>query len=91
MKGKFYSLQSSTGYWVTRLARAIEADFEARLEEHNVTRASFAVLSAITHHDVTTPAVSWRIGTREIRRYSMAGQGWGGAAAPKDALDASAA
>jgi len=56
MKEEPYSLRSSTGYWVTRLARAIEADFEARLEENNVTRASFAVLSAIRHHDVTTPA-----------------------------------
>ena len=56
MKEKSYSLQSSTGYWVTRLARAIEADFEARLEEYSVTRASWAVLSAIKHHDVTTPA-----------------------------------
>jgi len=51
-----YSLQSSTGYWVTRLARAIEADFEASLEKHNVTRTAWAVLSAIRHHDVTTPA-----------------------------------
>lgn len=56
MKEKTYSLQSSTGYWVTRLARTIEADFEARLEKHNVTRASWAVLSAIRHHDITTPA-----------------------------------
>ena len=56
MKEKPYSLQSSTGYWVTRLARAIEADFEARLQDFDVTRASFAVLSAISHHDVTTPA-----------------------------------
>ena len=56
MNEKSYSLQSSMGYWVTRLARAIEADFEARLKDDNMTRASFAVLSAIEHHDVTTPA-----------------------------------
>lgn len=51
-----YSLQSSMGYWVTRLARAFEADFEMRLADHNMTRASWAVLSAIFHHDKTTPA-----------------------------------
>ena len=56
MPEETYSLQSSTGYWVTRLTRAIEADFEARLKKHNVTRASWGILSAIKHHDVTTPA-----------------------------------
>ena len=56
MEEKHYSLQSSTGYWVTRLARVIEADLEARLKKHNVTRASSAVLIAIKHHDATTPA-----------------------------------
>ena len=56
MKDNTYSLQSSMGYWVTRLARAIEADFEGRLEQYGVTRASWAVLSAIFHHDKTTPA-----------------------------------
>lgn len=56
MKKNPDSLHSSAGYWVTRLARAIEADFEARLKAHNVTRVSWAVLSAIKHHDQTTPA-----------------------------------
>jgi len=54
---KSHSLQSSTGYWVTRLARVFEADLEKRLAVHEVTRASWAVLSAIQHHDKTTPAV----------------------------------
>ena len=53
---KFHSLRSSTGYWVTRLARAFEADLEKRLAVHEVTRASWAVLSAIQHHGKTTPA-----------------------------------
>lgn len=51
-----YSLQSSMGYWVTRLARAMEADFEMRLADHNMTRASCAVLNAISLHGKTTPA-----------------------------------
>jgi len=56
MSEKPHSLQSSTGYWVTRLARAFEADLEKRLAVHEVTRASWAVLSAIQHHGKTTPA-----------------------------------
>ena len=51
-----YSIQSSTGYWVTRLARSMESDFEERLKVHGVTRATFAVLSAIFHDKKTTPA-----------------------------------
>ena len=51
-----YSVQTSMGYWVTRLARAFEADFENRLSAHGITRASWAVLSAIFHHDKNTPA-----------------------------------
>lgn len=53
---KTHSLRSSTGYWVTRLARAFETDLEKRLAVHDVTRASWAVLSAIQHHAKTTPA-----------------------------------
>lgn len=51
-----YSIHTSAGYWVTRLARAMESDFEMRLVDHNVTRASWAVLSAIYHDDKNTPA-----------------------------------
>ena len=50
-----YSLQASLGYWATRLARAMETDFEERLVEYGVTRTSWAVLSAIVHHDKSTP------------------------------------
>lgn len=50
------SIYSSAGYWVTRLARAMESDFEKRLVAHNVTRASWTVLSAIVHDNKTTPA-----------------------------------
>jgi len=56
MLEKPHSLQSSTGYWVTRLARAFEADLDKRLAVHDVTRASWAVLSAIQHHGKTAPA-----------------------------------
>lgn len=56
MTEETYSLQSSTGYWVTRLARTIEADLERRLAVHEVTRASWAVLSAMLHHGKMTPA-----------------------------------
>lgn len=56
MSENSHSLLSSTGYWVTRLARAFEADLEKRLAVYEVTRASWAVLSAIHHHDKTTPA-----------------------------------
>ena len=57
MPEKPHSLQSSTGYWVTRLARVFEADLEKRLAVHEVTRASWAVLSAIQHHGKSSPAV----------------------------------
>ncbi|TWU27965.1 MarR family winged helix-turn-helix transcriptional regulator [Novipirellula artificiosorum] len=50
------SIHSSTGYWVTRLARAMECDFENRLNAHGVSRAACAILSAITNDGKTTPA-----------------------------------
>jgi MarR family transcriptional regulator for hemolysin len=51
-----YTIMSSTGYWVALLAKSIERDLEERLEAHGVTRATWAVLSAIFHHKKTTPA-----------------------------------
>ena len=56
MTEETYSIYSSTGFWVTRLARAIEADFEKRLKAYGMTRAAWAVLSAIFHDKKTTPA-----------------------------------
>lgn len=56
MTKETYSIYSSTGYWVTRLAKAMESDFEMRLVAHDMTRASWAVLSAIFHDNKTTPA-----------------------------------
>ena len=50
------SIMSSTGYWVTLLARSMEYDLEERLKAHGITRATFAVLSAIFHDKKTTPA-----------------------------------
>jgi DNA-binding MarR family transcriptional regulator len=50
------SVESSTGYWVTRLARVMEGDFEKRLEPHGVTRASCAILNAIFYDKQSTPA-----------------------------------
>ncbi len=50
-----YSIISSTGYWVTLLARSINYDLEERLKVHGVTRATWALLSAIFHHKKTTP------------------------------------
>ena len=50
------SVHSSTGYWVTRLARAMECDFENRLNVHGVSRAACAILSAITNDGRNTPA-----------------------------------
>ena len=50
------SIHSSTGYWVTRLARAMECDFENRLTVHGVSRAACAILSAMTNDGKTTPA-----------------------------------
>ena len=55
-KDSGYSVTSSTGYWVTRLARSMESDFEQRLVIHGVTRTTFAVLSAVFHDKKTTPA-----------------------------------
>lgn len=54
--GERHSVQNSTGYWVTRLARSMEQDFERRLKAQGITRGAYAVLSA-THHDhKATPA-----------------------------------
>ena len=51
-----YSVEASTGYWVTRLARAMEGNFENRLAPHGVTRATCAILCAIYHDKKKTPA-----------------------------------
>ena len=50
------AIHSSTGYWVTLLARAMEGDFEDRLKVHGITRASAAVLNAIHFDKKSTPA-----------------------------------
>jgi len=50
------SIRLSTGYWVTRLARAMEAEFENRLGVHGVSRAACAILSAIRNDGKNTPA-----------------------------------
>lgn len=50
------SITSSTGYWVTLLAKSMECDLEERLKAYGMTRATFAVLSAILHDNKTTPA-----------------------------------
>jgi DNA-binding MarR family transcriptional regulator len=49
-------LYASTGYWVTRLARAMESDLERRLAMHGVTRAMWAVLGAIVYDGKSTPS-----------------------------------
>lgn len=56
MTNKPYSIHESAGYWITRLARAMEAHFDESLRAHDMTRASWAVLSAIFHDNKTTPA-----------------------------------
>ena len=50
------SIRDSTGYWVTRLARSMEQEFEKRLQAIGITRGAYAVLSAIHHDNKTTPA-----------------------------------
>ena len=50
------SIQKSTGYWVTRLARSMERDFERRLKPLGITRGAFAVLSGIHHDKKKSPA-----------------------------------
>ena len=50
------SVQDSTGYWITRLARSMEQDFEKRLQAIGITRSAYAVLSAIHHDNKATPA-----------------------------------
>ncbi len=50
------SIQDSTGFWVTRLARSMEQDFEKRLQAIGITRGAYAVLSAIHHDKKVTPA-----------------------------------
>lgn len=49
-----YSIRSSFGYWVTLLARSMEADFEDRLAVYGMTRASWTVLNAIAVHEKKT-------------------------------------
>lgn len=56
MVGDQDSIQQSTGYWITRLARSMERDFEKCLEPLGIPRAAFAVLSAIHHERKTKPA-----------------------------------
>jgi DNA-binding MarR family transcriptional regulator len=51
-----YSIYTSTGYWISRLAKAMEREFESHLQAYDVTRAGWAVLSAIFHDSKTTPA-----------------------------------
>jgi MarR family transcriptional regulator for hemolysin len=53
---KTYGLHTSTGYWVTLLARTMESYFEKRLKAHGVTRATWVVLSAIHNGAAKTPA-----------------------------------
>ena len=50
------SIQRSTGYWVTRLARSMEREFRKSLEPLGITRGAYAALSAIHHDKKTTPA-----------------------------------
>ena len=50
------SIQKSTGYWITRLARSMERDFEKRLQPLGITRGAYALLSAIQHDEKTRPA-----------------------------------
>lgn len=56
MENDRYSIQESTGYWVSLLARSMERDFEKRLAPLGITRGSFALLSAIHHERKTRPA-----------------------------------
>ena len=50
------SIRSSTGYWITRLARSMERDFEIRLKPLGITRGAYAVLSAVHQDKKTRPA-----------------------------------
>ena len=44
------------GFWISRLARSMEQDFEKRLRAMRITRGAYAVLSAIHHDGKATPA-----------------------------------
>lgn len=50
------SIRDSAGFWITRLARSMEQDFEKRLRAMGITRGAYAVLSAIHHDKRATPA-----------------------------------
>jgi len=43
-------------YWITRLARTMEQDFEKLLQATGITRSAYAVLSAIHDDKKATPA-----------------------------------
>lgn len=80
MTEKKHSIKNSTGYLVTRLARTIERDFETRLASLAITRAGFAVLSAIYHDKKSKPAdlaafigVDGALITRHIKKLEKLG------------------
>ena len=50
------SIQRSTGYWVTRLARSMERDFEQRLKPLGITRGAYAVLNAMHFDKIIRPS-----------------------------------
>lgn len=56
MSNQEKSIKNSTGYWVTRLARCMERDFEQRLKPLGITRGAYAMLSAIHHDEKNRPA-----------------------------------
>lgn len=56
MASRQNSIEASTGYWITRLARSVERDFEDRLKSLGITRGTYAVLSAIQHDKKSKPA-----------------------------------
>ncbi|BCD96845.1 MarR family winged helix-turn-helix transcriptional regulator [Marinagarivorans cellulosilyticus] len=56
MPTKINSIQNSTSYLISRLARTMEREFEQHIEGIGLTRGAFAVLSAIYNDHKTKPA-----------------------------------
>lgn len=80
MLSKKKSIQESTGFLITSLARTMERDFEQHLEELKITRGAYAVLSAIHFDKKTKPAelavfigVDGAVVTRHLDRLEKSG------------------
>lgn len=51
-----YKLHGRVGFKITRLARVMQAHFEALISEHGVTRLGWCVLAGVGHDNISSPS-----------------------------------